>query len=214
MKGHIGLWFPDFLAAAVAAHPIFCYFHLPSSVLKSTQPLNPALRNPCGIAVTTHGILACSSSSSSSLGSASMRGRTAMAAQWGAAPIEHGALSAYHGVWCCPHPPTSQSRDCILQIQEAKRCLTRRSTHTTMAANASPSGGAAAPVADAPKSSFSFPEVSMPSFPDASASSPSQALIKAGDVLSSTVTAISSKAGEALGVLGTNYPHVLLTFTP
>ncbi len=82
-----------------------------------------------------------------------------------------------------------------------------------MAANASPSGGAAAPVADAPKSSFSFPEVSMPSFPDASASSPSQALVKAGDVLSSTVTAISSKAGEALGVLGTNYPQVLLTLT-
>ncbi len=68
-----------------------------------------------------------------------------------------------------------------------------------MAANAS-SAADAAPVADAPKSSFS-----LPTFPEVSASSPSQALTKAGDILVNTVAAISSKAGEAFGVFGTNW---------
>lgn len=70
-----------------------------------------------------------------------------------------------------------------------------------MAANAS-SAADAAPVADAPKSSFS-----LPTFPEVSASSPSQALTKAGDILVTTVAAISSKAGEAFGLFGTVAAH-------
>jgi hypothetical protein len=92
--------------------------------------------------------------------------------------------------------------------------VSRRSYHPIMAANTSTNVGAAAPVAEASKSSFSLPDVSMPSFPEVSAPSPSQALTKAGDILTSTIVAISSKAGEALGVFGTNFAHNSLPSAP
>ena len=41
---------------------------------------------------------------------------------------------------------------------------------------------------------------SMPSMPDVSVPTPSQALTKAGDVFTSTINTITSKAGEVLDV--------------
>lgn len=76
---------------------------------------------------------------------------------------------------------------------------------------ASSSAASAAPEEGAPKSMFSLPDVSMP---DVTAPSPSQALVKAGDILTATISSISSKAGAALEVFGASYSRDLLHQEP
>jgi hypothetical protein len=77
-----------------------------------------------------------------------------------------------------------------------------------MATKASTSEAAAAPEADTSKSMFTLPSISVP---DVTAPSPSQALIKAGDILTTTVATISVKAGQALEVFGTAHRHFYRT---
>lgn len=73
-----------------------------------------------------------------------------------------------------------------------------------MAAKAPTTAAAAAPEADASSSFFSLPNVSVP---DVTAPSPSQALVKAGDILTATVATISTKAGQALEIFGNASRH-------
>ncbi len=69
-----------------------------------------------------------------------------------------------------------------------------------MATKAPTSAADSAPEAEASKSLFSLPSVSVP---DVTASSPSQALTKAAEILTNTVATISTKAGQAFEVFGT-----------
>jgi hypothetical protein len=73
-----------------------------------------------------------------------------------------------------------------------------------MATKSPTTATAAAPEVDASKSLFSLPSVSVP---DVTAPSPSQALTKAGDILTTTVATISTKAGQALEIFGTASRH-------
>jgi hypothetical protein len=80
-----------------------------------------------------------------------------------------------------------------------------------MAFNASATASNASPEAEAPKSSFSFPNINMPNVPDVSAPSASVAVTKARDILTTTAALISSKAGDALEVFGRGFfPFILI----
>ena len=87
----------------------------------------------------------------------------------------------------CQHPPP----------QMAAKAPTKAASEPAPAAAAAPEAGDA-------KSSSMLPD--MPSLPDVSVPSPSQALTKAGDAFTATISAISSKAGEAIEVFGAHPP--------